>query len=144
MSGLAGEHIAILRMLQDCFPANSTQKTSLLFQYRSTFEHGESLVLVILHDLALARALVVDATQVQDAVNDDTMQLVVVGLAELLGIGAHSIERDDNIAVNDIALIIVEGDAIGVLVMAQILVVDLENLPVVYKHVAHLAHFASV
>ena len=106
----------------------------LLFQYRSTFEHGESLVLVLLHDLALARALVVDATQVQDAVNDDTMQLVVVGLAELLGIGAHSIERDDNITVDDI----------GVIIMAQLLVVDLENLLVVYKHVAHLAHFASV
>ena len=143
MSGLAGEHIAVQRMLHDCFPANSTQKTSLL-QYRSTFEHGESLVLVLLHDLALARTLVVDAAQVQDAVNDDTMQLVVVGLAELLGIGAHSIERDDNIAVDDIALIVIEGDDIGVIIMAQILVVDLENLLVVYKHVAHLAHFASV
>ena len=72
------------------------------------------------------------------------MQLVVVGLAEQLGIGAHSIERDDNIAVDDIALIVIEGDDIGVIIMAQILVVDLENLLVVYKHVAHLAHFASV
>lgn len=75
MLELAGEHTAVQRMLHDYFPANSTQKTSLL-QYRSTFEHGESLVLVLLHDLALARALVVDAAQVQDAVDDSQGDLL--------------------------------------------------------------------
>ena len=39
-------------------------------------------------DLALARTLVVDATKVEDAVDDHTMELVVVGLAKLFGISA--------------------------------------------------------
>ena len=43
------------------------------------------------HDLALSRAFVVDATEVQDAVDDDAMELLVVGLMEELGIGADGI-----------------------------------------------------
>ena len=38
------------------------------------------------HDLALARPLVVDAAEVQYAVDDDAVELVLVGLAKLLGV----------------------------------------------------------
>ena len=81
-----------------------------LLQNGSAFEQGESLVLILLHDFSLSRALVVDAAEVQDAVDDDAMKLIIVGLAKLLDIGTHGIERNHDVAVNHIILIVIEGD----------------------------------
>ena len=36
--------------------------------------------------------------------DDDAVELVVVGLAEEFGIGAHGVEADDNVAVDDVVL----------------------------------------
>ena len=36
--------------------------------------------------------------------NDDTVQFLIVVLAQLLGIGADSVERDDDITVDGVAL----------------------------------------
>ena len=55
----------------------------------------------------------------QDAVNDDAVQFLVIVFMELLGIGADSIQGDDNITVNLVALVVVEGDDIGVVVMSK-------------------------
>ena len=106
--------------------------------------HGEGLVFFCLHDFALARALVVDATKVQDAVDDDAVQLFVVRAAKLLGIAAHGVERDDDVAIDGVALIVVEGDDVGEIVVAQILAVDFEYLLVVDKEIAYLSHFSAM
>ena len=50
------------------------------------FEHGQCLVFGVLHLFALAGAFVVDAAEVEDAVNDDAVELVGVFLAEELGV----------------------------------------------------------
>ncbi len=50
------------------------------------FEHGQCLVFGGLHLFALAGAFVVDAAEVEDAVNDDAVELVGVFLAEELGV----------------------------------------------------------
>ena len=76
--------------------------------------------------------------------DDDTVELVVVGLAEEFGIGAHGVEADDNVAVDDVVFIVVEGDDIGIIVVTEVLIVDLEYLLVVNKHISHLAHTTSV
>ena len=47
----------------------------------------------------------------------DTVELLVVGLAILLGIGAHGVETDDKVAVDAVALVVVEGDDVGVVVV---------------------------
>ena len=60
--------------------------------------HCESLVLCRLHQLAFARTLVVDAAEMEYAVYDDTQQLVVVRLAEELGVRAYGVERDDAVS----------------------------------------------
>ena len=50
------------------------------------FEHGQCLVFGGLHLFALAGAFVVDAAEMEDAVNDDAVELVGVFLAEELGV----------------------------------------------------------
>ena len=76
--------------------------------------------------------------------DDDAMKFIIVGLAKLLGIGADGIERNHDVAVNHIILIIIEGDDIGIVIMTQILVVHFENLLVIYKHIAYLSHLAAM
>ena len=99
----------------------------------------ERLVLVLLHDLTLTRALVVDATEMQDAMDDDAMEFALIGLIELLGIGAHGVEADNNIARNLIALGIIEGDDVGVIVVSKELAIAIENTLVVDELVANFA-----
>ena len=107
-------------------------------------ETGQGAILGGLHDLAFAGPLVVDADEVEDAVNDDAVELVVVVLAELPGIGAHGVEADEEVAAHNIALAIVEGDDVGVVVVPQVLAVDLKNLVIVAEDVGHVAHTLAV
>ena len=80
----------------------------------------------------------------EDAVDDDTMELLVVGLAKLLGIGAHGVETDDKVAVDAVALVVVEGDDVGVVVVTKIFAVDLEYLLVVNKHISDFSHLPAI
>ncbi len=107
-------------------------------------KHGQSLVLIGFHDLALTRPFVIDTAEMQDAMNDDAVQLIIVGLAKLLGIAAHRVQRDDNVTIDDVTLIIVKCDDVGVVVMAKILVVDFKNLLVADKHIAYLSYPTAV
>lgn len=106
--------------------------------------HGQGLVLVFLHNLALAGTFVVDAAKVEDAMDDDAMKLVVVGLVKLLRIAAHRVERDDDVAIDDIALVVVEGDDVGVVVVTEILTVYLQYLLIADKHVSNRTHTTAV
>ena len=107
-------------------------------------QDSKCAILVGLHDLTLARALVVDAAKVQDAMDDGAMQLLVVRLAELLGVGAHGVEANEEVARDLIAARIVEGDDVGVVVVLQILPVHLQNLLIRAKDVADVARLLAV
>ena len=85
-------------------------------------------VLGRLHDLAFARSLVVDATQVQDPMNDGPMQLLLIRGGKLFGIRADGIKTDEQIACNLRPARIVERDDVGIIIVLQILPVDLQNL----------------
>ena len=50
--------------------------------------------------------------------NDDTVQLFIIVLFEQLGIAADSIQRDDQVTVEHIAFVVVEGDDVGIVVVA--------------------------
>ena len=71
--------------------------------------------------------------------DDDAMEFALVGLIELLGIGAHGVEADDNIARNLITLGIIESDDVGVIVVSKELAIAVENTLVVDELVAHFA-----
>ena len=80
----------------------------------------------------------------EDAVDDDATELLVVGLAELLGVAAHRVYGDDDVAVDGVALGIVEGDDVGVVVVVEVGAVDFQNPLVGDKHVADVAHALAV
>ena len=80
----------------------------------------------------------------KDAVDDDTMKLVIIGLVEFLGIAAHGVKGDDDVAIKDISLIVVEGDDICLVVMTKILLVDLQDFLVADEHVTYLSDLTAM
>ncbi len=106
---------------------------SLRLQF--VFKHGEGAVFLGFHDFAFARAFVVDATEVENAVDDDAVELFFVTGANIFGIGAHGVERDEEVAADAVALGVVEGDDVRVVVVLQELAVDFEDFFVVNEDV---------
>ena len=87
----------------------------------------------------------------EDAVDDDAVELFIVGGALLLGIGAHGVEADEEVACDGVFLAgeegivaVVEGDDVGVVVVLQILTVHLKYFFVVAEDVADVPHPLSV
>ena len=76
--------------------------------------------------------------------DDDTMEFALEGLAELLCIGAHRFESDDDVARNLVALRIIEGDDVGVEVVLQILSVASQDAFIIDKLVAYRAQPLAV
>ena len=104
----------------------------------------ECLVLGSFHDFAFTGPFVVDAAEVQYAVDDDSVEFGRVGDAAFLGIGAYGVEADEDVAADAVVLIIVESDDVGVVVVLEVLLVDLEDFVVVAEDVGDVAHLAIV
>ena len=75
---------------------------------------GQGTVLRCFHFFALARPFVIKAAEVKNAVNNDTVQFLVIVLAVFLGVGAHGVQRDDKVAADGVTLAVVEGDDVRV------------------------------
>ena len=95
----------------------------------------QSLVLGSFHLFTLTRSLVVLATKVQDAVDNHTMEFLVVRFLEQLGIGADSVKRDDEIAIEYLTFTIVEGDDVSIVVVAEVFAVDIKDMLVIDKEI---------
>ena len=54
-------------------------------------QHGKCLVLSSFHLFTLTGSFVVKAAEVQDAVDDHTVELLVVGASEFVGIGEDGV-----------------------------------------------------
>ena len=108
------------------------------------FQHVECLVFGRFHDFALTWSLVVDATQVENAMNNHAVQLLIVWSAELIGICKYGIDRDDDVAADSLAFAIIKGDDVCVVVVTQILIVYFENLLIVNEKIAYFSDFLSV
>ena len=102
------------------------------------------MVLGSLHQFALAGTLVVDAAKVQDAVDDDAVQFFIIILFKQFGIGANGVQRDDQVAVQGVALVVIESDDVGVVVVTQVLTVHRQDVLVVTEQVTHLADLLAV
>ena len=79
-----------------------------------TVKHSQGRVFGVLHCLALLLRLVVDAAEVQDAVDDDAVQFLFVGGAEQFGIGAHGVQGNVGVAREEVALAGIEAYVVGV------------------------------
>ena len=105
----------------------------------------QGAVFGLLHQFALAGTLVVNAAQVQYAVYDDSVQLAsVVAAGKLLGVGAHGVEADEEVAAQAVALAVVEGDDVRVVVVPEVLPVHLEYALVGAEDVGDVAHALAV
>ena len=80
----------------------------------------------------------------QDAVDDDAEQLLIVGHPQPLGIRAHGVEADEQVATDACGGAVVEGDDIGVVVVLQELTVDAQDLLVIDEDVVNLPHPLSM
>ena len=107
-------------------------------------EDSESAVLCGLHKFTLTRPLVIDSAEVQNAVDDDTVQLLLVGLVEPLGIEAHGVEADEEVARDDSGCTVIKGDDVCVVVVLQKLAVDAQDFLIIHKDVGDVAHLATV
>ena len=76
--------------------------------------------------------------------DDDAVQLFIIILAELLGIGAYRIKRDHQVTIQRITFTIVEGDDICVVVVPQVFIIHLKDLLVVAEKIAYLAHLLTI
>lgn len=116
-------------------------------------EEGQGAVFGGFHDFAFAGAFVVDAAEVEDAVNDDAVELLVVGGAEaggivrgdeLLAVRQHGVEADEHIAAHHIGAAVVEGDDVRKIVMAKELHVDLKDSLIAAERVAKRSGLAAI
>ena len=71
--------------------ARQSLLTTLLLLPSLFSQQCQCLVFGGFHYFALAWAFVVDAAEVEDAVDDDAVEFFVVGLVKLLGVGAHGV-----------------------------------------------------
>ena len=107
-------------------------------------EHGKRLVLCCFHYLPFARPLIIDAAQVEHSVYYNAVQFLHIGGVLLLAIAGHCVETYIYVAVDGIALGIVEGDNVGIVIVAQVLAVDLQYLGIVAKLVAQFSNLVAV
>ena len=77
----------------------------------------QGTVLGSFHDFSFTRTFVVNAAEVENAVDDDAMQFGIVVSAKKLRVGANGVEADEQVATQFVALAIVEGDDVGIVVV---------------------------
>lgn len=105
---------------------------------------GQGAILGRFHDFAFAGSLVVDAAQVQDAVDNDAVQFAFVRLVELLGVGAHGVQADEQVACDAVSFAIIEGDDIGVVIVLQVLSIHLQDFFIRAEDVGDFAYLLVV
>ena len=75
----------------------------------------------------------------EDAVDDGTVEFLVVGSVEGFGISLHRVETDKQVAGDLIAARIIERDDICIIIMLEVLAVYFQNLLVGAEDVADIA-----
>ena len=80
----------------------------------------------------------------EDAVDDGTVEFLVVGSVEGFGISLHRVETDKQVAGDLIAARIIERDDIRIIIMLEVLAVYFQNLLVGAEDVADIADLLTV
>ena len=82
--------------------------------------------------------------EMQQAVDNNTMQFVEKWHTHLLGIGGNRVQRNINIAIHARVRGIIKGDDIGIVVVLKELTIDGENLLVVAEDIVELAYGVAI
>ena len=82
--------------------------------------------------------------EMQQAVDNDTMQLVEKWHTHLLGIGGNRVQRNINITIHARARGIIKGDDVGIVVVLKELTIDGENLLVVAEDIVEFAYRVAI
>ena len=120
----------------DFFKTATIRNASLTCPFVHHFiAQTECLIFLSLHDFAFTRSLVVNATKVEDAVNNNAMEFFFIGSTDILSVRAYGVERNKQVATDFVALGVVEGDDVRVVIMLKELAVDLQNFFIVNKDI---------
>ena len=82
--------------------------------------------------------------EMQQAVDNNTMQFVEKWHTHLLGIGGNRVERYVNIAIHACARGIIKGDDVGIVVVLKKLLIDSKDLLVVAEDIVEVAYGVAV
>ena len=76
--------------------------------------------------------------------DDNTVELLVESGVELLGILLHTLNTYQNIAGNNFALNVVEGDNVGIGIVIEIFTIDLDEVIIVAEEIADVAYLLAL
>ena len=82
--------------------------------------------------------------EMQQAVDNNTMQLVEKWHTHLLGIGGNCVQRNINIAIHACARGIIKGDDVGIVVVLEKLLIDGENLLISAEDIVEVAYGIAI
>ena len=89
----------------------------------------------MLHNLPFSRTLVVNSTQMQDSVYNDPVQLRIIRLTELFGVGTNRIQTDEKITRQLVTFRIIESYDVRIIIVLQILAVHFQDLLIVAEDI---------
>lgn len=101
---------------------------AVTFLVKHRDEKVESLVFFLTHDSSVGIGLIALTKEMKDAMDKDTAQFDIERHIERKGIVGHTFDTNHNIARDKIRGNIVEGDDVGIGVVAEVLLVDLEEV----------------
>ena len=82
--------------------------------------------------------------EMQQAVDNNTMQLVKKWHTHLFGIGGNRVQRNINIAIHACARGIIKGDDVGIVVVLEKLLIDSKDLLVVAEDIIEVAYGIAI
>ena len=126
----------LLALFIDVNVQRHIHRSPLTIVRQKRLAQGECLIFFRLHNLALSGTFVVDAAEVENAVDDDAVEFLFVGGTYVFGIRAHGVEGDEEVAADFISLRVVEGYDVGVIIVLEELTVDLQDFLIVHKDVS--------
>lgn len=106
--------------------------------------NSERTVFCLFHDSPFTRALVVDAAEVKDAVDNDAVKFSSVVGMEQFAVAPDSIQTDEDVAVDGVAFRVVKGDDVSEIVVLKILAVDFQYFCIVAEDIGNVSDLESV
>lgn len=82
--------------------------------------------------------------EMQQAVDNNTMQLVKKWHTHLLGIGGYRVQRNINIAIHARVRGIIKGDDIGIVVVLEELTINRQNLLIIAEDIVEVAYRVAI